>query len=197
MRDHLYKSPAQLSEHTDDSGYFFGALGFTSLVEQLALRMVSTDSLLLWLTRPTGPHLVESTSANESVTALAILVTSESLYDPDSPPVGLGLVYKAPYIKTASFSEAFFYLKSAPEADVNKRISASCLMFIQIDETSSVIPMSLVQPLFLDVLTSDDVTDSNKPTFPRAFRVFRLHKVFHSEGGTSLPQVAYHILADL
>ena len=48
-----------------------------------------------------------------SLTALAILVTPEALYDPDSPRVGLGLVYKAPYIQATSFSEAYFSLKLA------------------------------------------------------------------------------------
>ena len=39
-------------------GFFFGALAFTSPVEQLVLRMVPARSLLKWLTKPTGPYLV-------------------------------------------------------------------------------------------------------------------------------------------
>ena len=120
---------------------FFGALGFTSPVEQLVLRTALVASLLTWLTRPTGPHLVEAASTNESHAALAILVTPEELYDPTSPRVGIGLVYKAPYIQTASFSEAFFYLKSASEAEMDKRITDSHLMFVQINEASKVIPL--------------------------------------------------------
>ena len=184
MCDHLYKSPIQLREHTDDSGSFFRALGFTSPVEQLALRAAPAESLLTWLTKPTSPHLVEAVSTSESHTALAILVTPEALYNPYSPRVGLGLVYKAPYIKTASFSEAFFYLKSASEAEADKRITDSRLMFVQINEASKVIPLPSVQPLFLDVPTSSDVTDSNKPKSPRAFRAFRLHRVIYIEGST-------------
>ena len=191
MRDQLYKSPVQLKEHTDDSGSFFGALGFTSLVEQLALRMAPAESLLTWLTKPMGPHLVEAVLTRESHTALAILVTPEVLYDPYSPRVGLGLVYKAPYIKTASFSKAFFYLKSTSEAEVDKRITNSHLMFVQINETSRVIPLLYVQPLFLDVPTTSDVTDSNRPKSPRAFRAFRLHKVIYMEGSTLRTQVAF------
>ena len=166
VRDHLYKSLIQLREHTDDSGSFFGAFSFTSPVEQLALRAAPAESLLTWLTKPTSPHLVEVVSTSESHTALAILVTPEVLYNPYSPRVGLGLVYKALYIKTASFSEAFFYLKSASEAEVDKRITDSRLMFVQINEASKVIPLPGVQPLFLDVPTSSDVMDSNKPKSP-------------------------------
>ena len=153
------------------------------------MRAAPAESLLTWFTKPTGPHLVEAVITSESHTALAILVTPEALYDPYSPRVWLGLVYKAPYIKTASFSEAFFYLKSASEAD--KRITDSHLMFVQINEASKVIPLPGVQPLLLDVPTSSDITDSNKPKSPHGFRAFRLHRVIHMEGNTPTMQVAF------
>ena len=191
MCDQLYKSPVKLKKHTDDSGSFIGALGFTSPVEQLALRAAPAESLLTWLTTLTGPHLVEAVVTSESHTALAILVTPEELYDSHSPRVGLGLVYKAPYIKTASFSEAFFHLKSAPEAEADKRITDSHLMFVWINEASKVIPLPYVQPLFLDVPTTSDVTDSKKPQSPRAFRALRLHRVIYAEGSTLITRVAY------
>ena len=170
MCGQLYKSPAKLKKHTDDLGSFFGALGFTSPVEQLALRAVPAESLLTWLTTPTGPHLMETVLTSKSHSALAILVTLEELYNSYTPRVGLGLVYKAPYIKTASFSEAFFYLKSASEAEADKRITDSHLMFVRINKASKVIPLPYIQPMFLDVPTTSDVTDSNKPQSPRAFR---------------------------
>ena len=191
MRDQLYRSPAKLKKHTDNSGSFFGALGFTSPVEQLALRAVPAESLLTWLTTPTGPHLVEAVLTSESYMALAILVTPEGLYDSYSPRVGLGLVYKAPYIKTASFSEAFFHLKSTSDAEADKRITEPNLMFVGINEASKVIPLPYVQPLFLDVPTASDVMGSKKLLSPRAFRAFRLHRVIYAEGSTVRTQVAY------
>ena len=166
MCDQLYKLPVKLKKHTDDSGSFFGALGFTSLVEQLAFRAVPAESLLTWLTMPTGPHLMEVVLTSKSHTALAILVTPEELYNSPSPRVGLGLVYKASYIKTASCSEAFFHLKSASEAEEDKRITDSHLMFVRIKEASKVIPLPYVQPLFLDVPTASNVMDSKKPPSP-------------------------------
>ena len=105
--------PARLKSHTDDSGSFFGTLGFTVPVEELTLRTASMANVLNWLTQPKGPHLVDRTSTPDSLTALAIWVTPEALYDPDSPRVGLGLVYKAPYIQATSFSEAYFSLNPA------------------------------------------------------------------------------------
>ena len=191
MHDQLYQSPVQLKKHTDNSGSFFRALGFTSPMEQLALRTAPAESPLTWLTKPTGPHLVEVVLTSKSHTTMAILVAPEVLYDPYSPRVGLGLVYKALYIKIASFSKAFFYLKSASEAEADKRITNSCLMFVQINEASKVIPLPYVQPLFLDVPTTSDVMDSNKPKSPHAFRAFRLHRVIYMEGGTLTTHVAF------
>ena len=191
MLDQLYRSPAKLKKHTDDSGSFFGALGFTSLLDQLALRAVPAESLLTWLTMPTGPHLVEAVLTSESRTALALPVTPEGLYDSHPHRVGLGLVYKAPYIKTASFSEAFFHLKSASNAEADKRITECHLMFVGINEASKVIPLPYIQPLFLDVPTMSDITGSKKPWSPHAFRAFRLHRVIYTEGSTVRTQVAY------
>ena len=113
---------------------------------------------------------------------------------PTLPELGWAWCTKAPYIKTASFSEAFFYLKSASEAEADKRITDSRLMFVHINEAGKVIPLPCVQPLFLDVPTTSDVTESNKPKSPHAFRAFRLHRVIYMEGSTPTTQVAFPCL---
>ena len=64
-------------------------------------------------------------------------------------------------------------------------------MFVQNTETSKVIPLPIVQPLFLDVLTASDVMDSNGPKSPHVFRAFRLHRIIYVEGGISRTQVAF------
>ena len=128
-------------------------------VELLSLKMVSTASLLAWLTRPTGPHLVEATSDGEPHMALAILWTPEALHDPKTSKVGVGLVYKAPYIWSASFSEAYFSLKSASGTEVGKRSSDTSLMFIHITEASQVIPHPTERPLFLAFKHLSLITD--------------------------------------
>ena len=64
-------------------------------------------------------------------------------------------------------------------------------MFVQINEASKVIPLPSVQPLFLDVPTTSDIMDSNKPKSPPAFRAFRLHRVIYMEGSTPITQVAF------
>ena len=190
MRDQLYRKPVRLKSNTDDSGSFFRSLDFTVPVEELTLRTASLADILSWLTQPKGPHLVDDTSTPDSLTALAILVTPEALYDPDSPRVGLGLVYKAPYIQAASFSEAYFFLKSASRTEAGNWTTTALIAFVQIRESSQVIPLPRVPILFLDVKTAEDVTDSNEPLPPQDFRGFRLHRILYLGVGTPAGQVA-------
>ena len=153
--------------------------------------MASRASVLNWLTQPKGPHLVDGTSTPDSLTALAILVTPEALYDPDSPRVGLGLIYKAPYIRAALFSEAFFFLKSASHAEAGNQITNALIIYVEIHENSQVIPLPGVPTLFLDVKTAEDVTDSNEPQPPQDFRGFRLHRIIYLGAGLPAGQVAF------
>ena len=119
--------------------------------------------LFNWLTQPQGPHLVDGTSTKDPLTALAILITPEALYGTDSPMVGLGFVYKAPYIWATSWSEAYFALKLASQAEASNRTTGTKIIFIQIQESSQVIPLPGVPTLFLDVKTAEDITDSKDP----------------------------------
>ena len=180
----------QLRSHTNDSDSFFGALGFTVPVEELTLRTASLATILNWLTQPKGPHLVEGTSTTDPLTALAILITPEALYDPDSPMVGLGLVYKAPYIQAASWSEAYFSLKLASQAEGSNRTTSTRIIFVQIQESSQVIPLPGVPTLFLDVKTMEDITDSKEPRPPQDFRGFKLHRVIYTGVSPPIEQVA-------
>ena len=156
--------------------------------------MASRVNVLNWLIQPKGPHLVDGTLTPDSLTALAILVTPEALYDPDSPRVGLGLIYKAPYIWAASFSEAFFFLKSASRAEASNWITSALIIFVQIHKSSQVIPLPGVPTLFLDVKTAEDVTDSNEPRPPQDFRGFRCHRIIYIGVGPPAGQVAFPCL---
>ena len=191
MRDRLYRTPARLRSHTNDSGSFFGALGFAMPVEELTLKTASLTNVLSWLTRPQGPHLVDDTLTENPLTALAILITPEALCDPDSPMVGLGLMYKAPYIQAASWSEAYFDLKLASHAEASNRTTEAKVIFVQIQVSSQVIPLPGVPTLFLDVKTPEDITDSKVPRPPQDFRGFKLHRVTLVGGSSPITQVAF------
>ena len=190
MHDQLYRKPVLLRSYTDDSGSFFGALGFTVPVEELTLRTASLANILIWLTQPQGPHLVDGTSTKDPLTAFAILITPEALYNPDSPMVGLGFVYKAPYIRAALWSEAYFTLKLASQAEVSNRTTGTMIIFVQIQESSQVIPLPGVPTLFLDVKTAEDITNSKDPRPPQDERGFKLHRVVYTGVSPPIGQVA-------
>ena len=151
-------------------------------VEELTLRMASLTNMLDWLAQPQGPHLVDGSSTESSSTALAILMTPEALYDPHSPMVGLGLVYKAPYIQTTSWTEAYFDLKLASQAEVGSRTTGAKVIFVQIQASSQVIPLPGVPTLFLDVKTPEDITNSKAPQPPQVFRVSSSFRSLLREG---------------
>ena len=92
--------------------------------------------------------------------ALAILVSPEAFEGPNLPLVGLGFLYKAPYIQTASWSEAYFELKLASQAEASSRPLETKVIFVQIQVSSQVIPLPSVPTLFLDVKTPEDIMDS-------------------------------------
>ena len=152
--------------------------------------MASLANVLDWLTQPQGPHLVDGTSTKEPLTALAILLTPEALYEPNSPMVRLGFVYKAPYIRATSWSEAYFTLKLASQSEVSNRTTGTRIIFVQIQESSQVIPLPGVPTLFLDVNTTEDITDSKDPRPPQDFRGFKLHRVVFTGVSPLVGQVA-------
>ena len=132
-------------------------------MEEFTLRTASLTSMLDWLAQPQGPHLVDGSSIENSLMALAILMAPEALYDLHSPPVGLGLMYKAPYIQATSWTEAYFVLKLASQAEVGSQTTGAKVIFMQIQASSQVIPLPGVPTLFLDVKTPKDITDSQAP----------------------------------
>ena len=147
--------------------------------------------MLDWLAQPQGPHLVDGSSTDNSSTALAILMTPEALYDPHSPMVGLGLMYKAPYIQTTSWTEAYFDLKLASQAEAGSSTTGAKVIFVQIQASSQVIPLPGVPTLFLDVKTPEDITNSNAPRPPQAFRGFQLFQIILKGRDPPSVQVAF------
>ena len=129
-------------------------------------------------------------SAENQLTALAILVSPEAFEDPETPLVGLGLVYKAPYIQSASWSEAYFELKLASQTEASRHSMETKVIFVQIQASSQVIPLPSVPTLFLDVRTLEEITDSKVSRPTRDFRGFHLHRVFVTGEDPPVSQVA-------
>ena len=160
-------------------------------MEEFTLRTASLTSMLVWLAQPQGPHLVDGSSTKNSLMALAILMAPEALYDPHSPTVGLGLVYKAPYIQATSWTEAYFVLKLASQAEAGGQNTGAKVIFMKIQASSQVIPLPGVPTLFLDVKTPEDITDSPAPQPPHVFRGFQLFQITLKGRNPPAVQVAF------
>ena len=194
VRDQLYLTPPTVLEHTSLTGAYFGALGFTKPLEQLVLCTVPLQSLLDWLSKPEGPTLVEASVAVAPNKALVLVVTKRMLYREKPPLVGVGLVYKPHYISTVLFSAAYMHLNVWHSAGSNEesadRLTASCLLFVNISEMSDVIPVAVQHPILLDVASKEAMEDTGEPMSPLFFRGFRLHTVWTQQPGGEL---AHHI----
>ena len=64
------------------------------------------------------------------------------------------------------------------------------IIFMQIQESSQVIPLPGVPTLFLDVKNAEDITDSKDPRPPQDFRGFRLHRIVFTGVSPPIGQVA-------
>ena len=108
---------------------------------------VPLQSLLDWLSKPKGPTLVEASEAAVPYKALAIAVTKRMLYEEKPFLVGVGLVYKLPYIPTVPFSVAYMHLNvwhsAASNEESENRLDEPHLLFMNISEMSDVIPVAV------------------------------------------------------
>ena len=89
---------------------------------------------------------------------------------PTPPRWDWGLMYKAPYIQATSWSEAYFNLKLASQAEASNQTTEAKVIFMQIQESSQVIPLHGVPTLFLDVKTPEE-SRSPTPRFPTSTRL--------------------------
>ena len=158
------------------------------------LHTVPLQRLLDWLSKPKGPNLVEASVAAALDKALVLAVTKKVLYGEKPPLVGVGLVYKPHYVSTVPFSAAYMHLNVWHSAGSNEeledRLSASHLLFVNTSEMSDVIPVVVQHPILLDVASREAMEDTGEPMSPLSFRGFRLHTVWTQQPGGEL---AHHI----
>ena len=183
-------------EESSSTRVYFGALSFTEPLEKLVLCTISFSILLDWLSKPKGPHLVETTSGSNSEKALAIGVTRRMLYDSESPLVGVELVYKPHYISAGAFSVAYMCLnewdKAGSQMGSEDRITSSKLLFVNPSESSSTLPMALKHPILLDVADRELLEAGKEPPAPAKLRGFRLHTLWRQQArGELICQVGF------
>ena len=156
----------------------------------MTTKTLPTSQLLQWLNLARGPSLVEAGGEHDQRSALALVLTPECLYDPDSSRVRLALVYKLTYVKAVSFGEAYFHLKTAVEAASGK-IMDPLIMFVLLSGSSVVIPRPNNHTLFLDVSSPSYIEETGPLQRVQCFRGFKLHRAICLYAGESISYVAY------
>ena len=101
-------------------------------LEKIVLCAILLKSLLEWLAKPRGPHLVEATMGRAPEKALVLAVTKRMLYVEDPLSMGVGLVYKPHYVSTESFCRAYMHLNvwhaAASNEDSTDKLDSSRFM---------------------------------------------------------------------
>ena len=164
-------------------------------LEKIVLRAIPLKSLLEWLAKPRGPHLVEATMGGVPEKALVLAATKHMLYGEDPPSMGVGLVYKPHYVSTESFCHAYMHLNvwhaAASNEDSTDKLDSSRFILVSISEMNEVMPDAL-PPLFLDVIDKEAVEETGEPLAPRWFQGFRLHTVWSRPPGEEpVHQIAF------
>ena len=132
------------------------------------------------------------------------------LYEEDLLSVGVGLVYKPHYISTESFCSAFMHLSMwhtvASSKDSTDRLDSARFLLVSISETSEMVPVALLHPVFLDMSGKEVVEKTGEPLAPHWFWGFRLHTVWsrppskepvhqitfpHLQGEVTMPMLEY------
>ena len=171
-------------------------------LERIVLHAIPLKSLLEWLAKPRGPHLVEATMGGAPEKALVLAATKHTLYGEDPPSIGVGLVYKPHYVSMESFCRAYMHLNvwhaAASNEDSTDKLDSSRFILVSILETSKVMPDALPHPVFLDVVDKEAVEETGEPLAPRWFWGFRLHTVWSRPPGEEpVHQIAFpHLQGD-
>ena len=160
------------------------------------------QSLLDWLSKPKGPNLVEAFVAVAPEKALVLAVSKKMLYGEQPPLMGVGLMYKPHYISPVLFSAAYMWLNiwhlAGSNEELEDKLTASCLLFVNISEMSDVIPVAVQHPILLDVASREAMEDTGEPMSPLSFRGFRLHTIWTQQpGGELTHQITFpHFLGE-
>ena len=143
------------NENFADEEPFFSSLNFAVPID---IARMMLDSLLNWLLRPQGSVLSEGPTRdkNDQIPrrVLAIIAEPSFLYDVDGEPlevpvVGIGIVFKPPYVRHVSFSTAYFNLSQWREKKATG-ISEERMMFVNIASDCDLGPHMEPYPLWLD-----------------------------------------------
>ena len=159
-----------------------GSLQLATPQGELYLRTVSVESLRGWISHPKGPQLIDTHGGpdSESYRALAIGLDPKYLYDKEAE-VGIGIVFKPPYINTVSFGMAADHFDRWLGDTPNNKLSGPSLLFLSISLNSEIYPLCKRSPYLIDVsqkILNEDNINGGALT---EFRGFLLPRVMAKE----------------
>ena len=173
----------------NDETPYFAALDFTVPVHTVMLRTLPVNVLSSWLVQTNSTLLVESVSAPEEVMGslapphigLMVVMEEEYMYGEELsfiPTVGVGLVYKPPYVRAVNFSRAIDILKySLTPTEKEDRVTSPLVFFINIVPLSLVRPLADPYPLWIDYSLQCHLEYGTKLWSTSCLRGFQLHRV--------------------
>ena len=126
---------------------------------------------------------MEATTGRVPEEALLLATTKQMLYEQDTPSMGVGLMYKPHYVSTESFCSAYMHLNVwhavASSKDSTDKLDSTCFILVSISETSEVVPVAQLHPIFLDVSGKEVMEKTGEPLASLWFQGFRLHTVWN------------------
>ena len=140
------------------------------------------ESLRKWLSQPKGPQLIDTHGGPDAETyrALAIGLDPDYLYDKEAV-VGLGVVFKPPYINTVSFWVASDHFNRWLSNTPNNNLAGPSLLFLSISLNSEVYPLCKRSPYLVDVSQKSMSKDNINGGILEECRGFRLPRVMAKE----------------
>ena len=130
---------------------------------------------------------MKATTGGAPEQALVLAVTKRMLYEQDMPSMGVGLVYKPHYVSTESFCSAYMHLNvwhaAASSEDSTDKLDSAGFLLVSISETSEVVPVTQLHPIFLDVSGKEVMDRMGEPLASLWFQGFRLHTVWNRPPG--------------
>ena len=159
-----------------------GSLQLVTPQGELYLCSVAVESLREWLSQPEGPQLINTHGGpdSESYRALAIGLDPDYLYGKEAV-VGLGMVFKPPYINTVSFRMATDHFNRWLGDTPNNELAGPSLLFLSISRSSEVYPLCKRSPYLIDVTYKNMSEDNINGGVLDEFRGFRLPRVMAKE----------------
>ena len=172
-----------------DEVQYFAALDFAVPVDTIMMRTLPVNILSSWLVQMDSTLLVESVSAPEEVMGslapphISLMVVMEEKYmygeEPSFvPTVGVGLVYKPPYVRAMNFSRAVDILEySLAPTEEEDRITSPLVFFINVAPLSLVRPLAEPYPLWIDYSLQCHLEYETELWSTSCLRGFQLHRV--------------------